>query len=129
MRNQVTSRVSCTSRGFTIIELLVVIAIIGVLVSLLFPALNSVREAGRRVTCQNNLRQLGLATQQYTESNREMLPPLWHTSRLRPWQNFSWRVKLLPYLEQQNTFDALDLDLEPLEGANLEVAQLTIERF
>ncbi len=129
MRDQVPSTTWRNRPGFTIVELLVVIAIIGVLVSLLFPALNSVREASRKVTCQNNLRQLGLATQQYTESNKELLPPLWHTARLRPWQNLSWRVKLLPYLEQQNTFDALDLNQEPLVGTNLQVARLSIGVF
>ena len=122
MHSQVPSKISPAARGFTIVELLVVIAIIGVLVSLLFPAVNSVREASRKVTCQNNLRQLGLATQQYVESNRETLPSLWHTARLRPWQNFSWRVKLLPFLEQQNTFDALDLNQEPLTTGNLAIA-------
>jgi prepilin-type N-terminal cleavage/methylation domain-containing protein len=129
MRTDRTSRFSWVTSGFTIVELLVVIAIIGVLVSLLLPAVNSVREASRKVTCQNNLRQLALATQQYCESSRDMLPPLWHSSRSRPWQNFSWRVKLLPYLEHQNTLDAFDLSLEPLDAANLRVAQLPIETF
>jgi prepilin-type N-terminal cleavage/methylation domain-containing protein len=132
MCNRYSSRVcrnGPAGRAFTIVELLVVIAIIGVLVSLLFPAVNSVREASRKVTCQNHLRQIALAVQQYAESNRESLPPLWHTARLRPWQNFSWRVKLLPYLEQQNMLDALDLTLEPLDKSNLSTAQLSVEVF
>ncbi len=105
------------------------IAIIGVLVSLLFPALSSVREAGRRASCQNNLRNLGLATQQYAEHHRDALPALWHTNRQRPWQNFSWRVKLLPYLELQNVYDTFDLNALPLDRENLATAQLGISMF
>ena len=117
-------------KGFTIVELLVVIAIIGVLVSLTLPAVNSVREASRQTTCRNQLRQIGLATLQYAEVNKERLPPLWNSTRSQPWENFGWRIHLLPHLEQQNLYDAADLSEPPLTTpANLEVARMRVASF
>jgi prepilin-type N-terminal cleavage/methylation domain-containing protein/prepilin-type processing-associated H-X9-DG protein len=88
------------SRGFTLIELLVVIAIIGVLIALLLPAVQAAREAARRAQCVNNLKQIGLGMHNYHDANN-CLPPgvkgcCWGT----------WLVFLLPYVEQQNLFNA-----------------------
>ncbi len=109
------SRVSLKNRGFTLIELLVVIAIIGILVGLLLPAVQSVREAARRTQCLNNLRQVGLAAMNY-ESALGRLPTAgdcsdgYHdpTQEFRPlygFENAGWHYQILPYLEQVNVSD------------------------
>jgi prepilin-type N-terminal cleavage/methylation domain-containing protein len=102
-------------RGFTLVELLVVIAIIGVLVALLLPAVQAAREASRRMSCGNNLKQLGLACHTYAGTFKESLP--WNndlgnatapgnpTSR---WRQLSWIVSALPFMEQQPLFDQMN---------------------
>src|SRR5262249_33174972 len=90
-----------TRRAFTLIELLVVIAIIGVLMALLLSAVQQVREAANRLTCQNNLKQIGLATQAYHDAHGQ-LPPMcsYYPNRHGP-----LLYLLLPYLEQGNLFE------------------------
>jgi prepilin-type N-terminal cleavage/methylation domain-containing protein len=88
-------------RGFTLVELLVVIAIIGVLIALLLPAVQKVREAANRVRCANNLKQLGLAVHNYHDVYG-VIP----YSRYKEYG--TWVVLLLPYLEQDNLFKLWD---------------------
>jgi type II secretory pathway pseudopilin PulG len=105
------------------VELLVVIAIIGILVAMLMPAVQAAREAARRAECKNNLKQLGLALLTY-ESNFRMFPPSgsWKTGvdidlPNNPNVGTSWVVLILPYIEQQNLYNAFDFT-QPLSHAN-----------
>src|SRR5262249_12102194 len=90
-------------QGFTLVELLVVIAIIALLIGLLLPAVQRVRESGNRTHCANNIKQLGLALHLYHDTYK-VLPP----SRLGD-QQATWAVLILPYIEQRNLYDAWDL--------------------
>ena len=94
-------------RGFTLIELLVVIAIIAILVALLLPAVQQAREAARRSSCKNNLKQIGLALHTYHEVNN-VFPPGWiqKTPNRSCW---GWGASLLPHLEQEALFSALSV--------------------
>jgi prepilin-type N-terminal cleavage/methylation domain-containing protein/prepilin-type processing-associated H-X9-DG protein len=106
-------------RGFTLVELLVVIAIIGVLVSLLLPAVQSAREAARRMQCGNNLKQIALAIHNYHDTHRSFPTSGNHRDAARgrpPTNGFSWISKSLPFMEQQNLHDRLNFNLPLYAG-------------
>ena len=113
-------------RGFTLVELLVVIAIIGVLIGLLLPAVQAARESARRMSCTNNLKQVGLAIANH-ESTRKVFPKGRDTRspggelegdppRLR--EAYSWAFRVLPFMEQQTIFDAYVPTVPVYDAAN-----------
>jgi len=119
---------SRTYRGFTLVELLVVIAIIGVLVALLLPAVQSAREAARRMQCTNNLRQIGLALHNFHDTN-QCLPPggvatattatVAHTKFSIPTNVVhGWGVFTYPYIEQKALYDQYHWDKNWYHASN-----------
>lgn len=101
-------------------ELLVVIAIIGILVSLLLPAIQAAREAARKSSCQNNFKNVGIALQNYVSTYKHFPPgtdfthspnnPLCPGGKKASFEGFGWGAFILPYLEEQQTYDLLDFE-------------------
>jgi len=130
--------------GFTLVELLVVIAIIGILVSLLLPAVQQAREAARRMSCANRVKQIGLALHNY-ESAHKIFPPAYVTAnpaadgtafgvtfgdeyRNGP-SGFAWGALLLPFVEQQTLYEQFNFNVACWAPVNAAAAQTKVTIF
>ncbi len=94
-------------RGFTLVELLVVIAIITILIALLLPAIQMAREAARKASCTNNLRQIGIAIHSYHETVR-VLPSGWIAPVPEGDPGWGWATLILPHMEQSSLHNLVD---------------------
>ena len=116
--------------AFTLVELLVSIAIIGILIGLLLPAVQAVRESARRMQCQNHLRQIGLALHNYHSAYRK-LPP--GGIEVRPTipngKQLAWSAMLLPFMEQSGVYDKINFDHAFDDPINADAAETVIPTF
>jgi prepilin-type N-terminal cleavage/methylation domain-containing protein/prepilin-type processing-associated H-X9-DG protein len=125
-------------KAFTLVELLVVIAIIGVLVALLLPAVQAAREAARRMSCQNNVKQLSLGLHNHHDTVNAFPPGAQEKVYQRPAptagnpaliDGASWLVFILPYIEQQNVYDKYDQTVSWNNAINLSIGNYYIKPF
>ena len=129
-----------STRGFTLVELLVVVAIVALLVALLIPAVQSSREAARRISCANHLKQMALSVLQHAAANSDRLPGKYRTFRMisgdaaecrqiSAVQSFGWRTSILPFLEEASVDDKIDYGRGAWEKENAVAVSAVIPLF
>ncbi len=131
MKRTLTAKLFAPHRGFTLVELLVVIAIIGVLVALLLPAVQAAREAARRSSCSNNVRQIIIGLHDY-EHAKEHFPagttnPTGPIKNLPQGDHMSWIARILPDLGEQARFRQIDFTVGAYHKLNNPMRQTTIQ--
>jgi len=114
-------------KTFTLIELLVVIAIIAILIGLLLPAVQKVRDSAARMQCANNLKQLGISIHNFASTNNETFPTSTRPGGVTTSPRISWAVALLPYLEQANLIKNYDLTTTWSSASNLPIVKQPIK--
>jgi prepilin-type N-terminal cleavage/methylation domain-containing protein/prepilin-type processing-associated H-X9-DG protein len=117
------------NQGFTLVELLVVIAIIGVLVSLLLPAVQAAREAARRTNCLNNLKQIGLALHNHHDSHKAFPSGNTNGPTVPPFQGISTHAHFLPHIEEQAVYELINFKLPYNDPANLRAMMTNVSGF
>jgi prepilin-type N-terminal cleavage/methylation domain-containing protein/prepilin-type processing-associated H-X9-DG protein len=124
--------------AFTLIELLVVIAIIGVLIALLLPAVQKVREAANRMKCTNNIKQITLAFHTYHDVYGQFPPPCKQTvppnaafvaDGRDPWWGATWAILIMPYIEQNNLYVKYDMSAGQFSAKNTPVVSMILNNF
>ncbi len=125
-------RATNVRQGFTLIELLVVIAIIGILIGLLLPAVQAVRESARKISCQNNLKQVGLALHSYHNVHASLPTGCieWRGWNSPPThRQYAWSAMLLPFIEQQSLHEQIDFNIPFDSPQNAEAAATRISIY
>jgi len=122
------TRHSRRQRGFTLIELLVVIAIMAILIALLLPAVQQAREAARRLSCKNNLKQIGLAIHNYHAVYRA-LPMATHWFSDPNWKLYSAFTAILPYVEQSSLFNKYNPNVKSSDALNAEAVKQRVSVY
>ncbi|MEN6451285.1 MAG: DUF1559 domain-containing protein [Thermoguttaceae bacterium] len=115
--------------GIGLIEVLVIITVLGLFAALLLPATQSAREAARRMSCTNNLKQIGLALYNYVQTYKQFPPATIGPSDVPPERQFSWLVAILPFIEGDTLYKRLRLDLPCDHPLNAEVLQNRMPMF